>query len=49
MNVTTVVFVVEFLISVNLTDNATLSTAIEDPLSGTIYTFEQLIGIIPSG
>lgn len=51
MNVSTVnvVFVVEFLTSVNLTENATLTTAIGDPLSGTTYSFEQLFSIIPSG
>ena len=45
----TVVFVVEFLTSVNLTENATLATAVGDPLSGTTYTVKQLISIIPSG
>ena len=48
-NVTTVVFVVEILTSVNLTENTTLTTAVGDPLSGAIYTIEQLISIIPSG
>lgn len=48
-NVTTVVFVVEFLTSVNLTENTTLTTAVGDPLSGANYTIEQLISIIPSG
>ena len=44
-----VLLVVEFLPSVNLTENATVSTTANDPLNGETYTITQIIAAKPSG
>ena len=48
-NTSTIVFVVEFLTGVNVTENTTLTPAVGVTNSGAKYTAEQLIIIIPSG
>ena len=48
-NISTIVFVVEFLTGVNVTENTTLTPAVGDTSSGAKYTVEQIISIIPSG
>lgn len=48
-NTSIIVFVVEFLTGVNVTENTTFTTAVGDTSSGAKYTVEQLMSIIPSG
>ena len=48
-NTSTIVFVVELLTGVNVTENTTLTPAVGDTSSGANYTVEQKISIIPSG
>ena len=48
-NTSTIVFVVELLTGVNVTENTTLTPAVGDTSSGAKYTVEQIISIIPSG
>lgn len=44
--VTTVVFIVDFVQNVSLTENA---TAVPEQLPNVIYTFGELVGVTPSG
>ena len=48
-NTSIVLLVVEFLPSVNLTENATVTTTVNDPFNGETYTITQIIAAKPSG